>query len=266
MTKDGYDTEKTSINKKAIMESLDKRWHKPIVDLAKEQVGGMETPEEWSDILQAWRFFGRPAKHIIETLNMFARFPAASAYYLAIQYMFIKGLDDEEMTEQDIQALTQRFRRTIWQLYGAELLRAIHIKPEETGPGRRTVTIWLAPFAKDKDIEKVKTLYLNMGGVIGRTPKDPSKTPREVAEYNVKVKIETALLRYKKQSRFYDHYVCPKKHPEGTKAIKKQPKRYKTKMSPNKCLKCGRLLNKIPIDVWEPIKRKEMCKEEGIKF
>jgi hypothetical protein len=244
---------------------LDERWQKVIVDLAKKQVKEMETAEEWADIIRQWKWWDDPHPWLIETLNMLAKVPAASAYLLAIKYVFYKKLDDSKMRRKDFQVLAARFRRAFIYLYQAGLIRGEPITPEEIGPGRRSVTIWIAPFASDYDMAVAKEFYLrHTEGRSGKEIKN-KKVVKEVSNYNRKIKVESMLDSYKINPHLNNWYMCPKKHPDAFTYRKKLKSRYKRRSVTPKCSQCDRDLIIISHEEFIERVKNKLYKEFGIK-
>jgi hypothetical protein len=244
---------------------LDKKWHKPIVNLAKKQVNEMTSPEEWSEILSSWDWWRDPHPWIIETLNMLAKVPAASAYFLAIKYVFYKKIDDTKMRKKDFQVLAARFRRALTYLYQTDLIDAKPIRPEEVGPGRNSVTIWITPFASIRDTELVRMFYLDK--IEGRSgkPITDKKTAKQVNKHNRQLKVFSLLDRYRIKPYTKNWYKCPKNHPEGLTYRKKTRSKYRQKRMIVKCSECSRNLQSIPHDEFMKLMKKRLYKEWDLK-
>lgn len=265
MSKGKKDTSKVTTDEIFSHVNLDEKWQKVIVELAKKQVEEMETAEEWADIIRQWKWWDDPHPWLIETLNIMAQVPAASAYTLAIKYVFYNKIDDSNMRKKDFKVLAQRFRRAFVYLYQAGLVKAEPITPEEVGAGRRSVTIWIAPFANDYDKAVAKEFYLhNVEGRSGKEKKD-KKAIKEVSEYNRKMKVESILDKYKENPQLYNWFMCPKKHGSAFTYRKKLKPRYKRTITTPKCSECDRDLILIShSEFMERIKEK-LYKEYDIK-
>ncbi|MBA7494713.1 hypothetical protein ES702_05290 [subsurface metagenome] len=265
MTKE--DNESSSIETEIVKDfPIHRRWRKIIVNVAKEQVNAMEEPEEWSEILQEWSWFRKPTPWIFETLDSLVRYPASSAYMLANNYMFDKNLESENTTDQEIRNLAARFRRALYKLYNVGLIRAITISPEEIGLGKNTVTIWVTPFAKEKQVERAVHLYKVMGGTPGRLPKNDKRTPKEITEHNRKMKAYAVYDRYKINPQVHDHYKCSKNHPEGLRRYQKIKSAYHRRKISRKCPSCKRDLIQIPYEEFMPLKKRALEQEFNVKL
>lgn len=242
------------------------KWKKIIVDLAKEQVNSIENPEEWSDILEDWSWFRNPHPWIFETLNLLVRYPASSAFLLANNYIFDKGLDMDEISKKKADILAQKIRRSLYKLHSVGLVTSIVLGPEELGPGRNTVTIWIAPFAKEKEIERSRNFYLAMGGTPGRAAKSDSKTAKDISEHNRKVKVLAIMDKFKEKPQLYEYYKCPKKHPEGFKTPRKPNSSWKKQKYVRKCPECERELVQISHAEFLDLKLKSLCEQWDVKI
>jgi hypothetical protein len=245
--------------------NIPKRWRKCFVDIFKEQAASIEEPEEIQDIIDAWSWFRKLDPWMLITLQMFAQSPASTPYFLSVDYLFDQGVESEHQTKKDLQKLNSRFRRACHKLYRAGMLRGVTVKPEEVGPGRRSVTIWLAPFARDKDVEPVRKFYVQLteGRMISN--KQAKKQPNELTLHNRKMKVMSILDNYKEHPNWYDYYKCSKKHEEGLESHKKIKSRYKKKKYLLKCKDCQRDLIEIPFEEFMEHKKKQLYKKWGIK-
>jgi hypothetical protein len=245
---------------------IHKRWRNIIVDVAKRQVNSMEEPEEWSDILEDWGWFRNPHPWIFKTLNMLASFPAASAFQLANNYTFEDHIDFDNISRKDLENYAQKFRRALYKLHSVGLVSSIVLGPEVVGNKRNTVTIWIAPFAKENQIERTIDFYKNIGGFKGPLPKPDKKTPKEVTEHNRKMKALAIYDKYKIHSHLFDHYKCPKNHIEGLKRHRKIKHNYMRKRIQRACPSCHRDLNLITHEEFLKIKKKRIAEEYNIKL
>jgi hypothetical protein len=246
-------------------QEVDERWSDVIVGIAKKQVAEMETADEWADIIGRWKWWESPHPWIVETLNMLAKVPAASAYVMAIKYVFYKKIDDSKMRRKDFQVLAGRFRRAFTYLYQAGLIKGEPITPEEIGPGRRSVTIWVAPFANSYDKMVAREFYLkHTEGRSGKAGKN-KKALKEVSEYNRKVKVESILDKYKENPHLNNWFMCPKKHPSGLTYRTKLNLRYKRKIALPKCPECDRELIIISHEEFMEKMKKKLYKEYDLK-
>lgn len=243
------------INKKI---PISKRWKEYIVNEFKKQANEIEELEELPTLLRRWRWFRKPQPWVWETINMLDLFPATTAYLLAVNYIFEKGMESQEFGKKSEKKLAQRFRRALYRLHTIGIITPIYIQPDEVGPGRRSVTIWTSPFVKGKDIDKVKVFYLSMGGILGQEVKEQKKTPKEVVEHNLKVQAYHTLYKYTVKPKLYNFYKCPKKHVDGLKRIKKYPYRYRKQKPVNKCPKCNKILNEIHYEDFIVLKEKAL--------
>lgn len=265
MLKSKKDRRSQTIEELFDFKEVDDRWSDVIVGIAKKEVAEMETAEEWADIIGRWRWWESPHPWIVETLNMLAKVPAASAYFMAIKYVFYKRLDDSKMRRKDFQVLAGRFRRAFTYLYMAGLVEGYPLTPEEVGPGRRSVTIWVTPFASDYDKAVAREFYLrHTEGRSGKKSKN-KKAIKEVSEYNRKIKVEAFLDKYKENPHLYNWFMCSKKHGPGLTYRKKLKPRYKRKFIPPKCPECDRILNKTSHEEFMKQMKKKLYKEYNLK-
>lgn len=244
---------------------IPKKWREEIVRVVKEQVNQIEEPEEWQDILESWSWFKKPNRWILKTFKYTIAHPATTAYFLAIDYMFNEGLDPYDISKKEMGRICASFRRAVHNLYEAGLIRTIAVTPEEVGLGRNSVTIWVTPWAKSKDIERIKKFYTEV--VEGRSGirKQAERKPKDITLHNRKVQVMTILDKYKINSHVFDYYKCPKKHDSGLKPIKKVKSSYKRKKFLRTCPECNRSLIEIPFEEFIEIKKKILFKKYDIK-
>lgn len=265
MSKPKKDITTTNIEEIFDFKLVDDRWSDVIVKIAKEQVAEMETADEWAAIIGRWKWWESPHPWIVETLNMLAKVPAASAYFMAIKYVFYKGIDDSKMKRKDFQIIAGRFRRALTYLYMAGLVDGVPITPEEVGPGRRSVTIWIAPFANSYDKAVAKEFYLrHTEGRSGKEKKD-KKAVKEVVQYNSMMKVESMLEKYKENPHLYFWYMCPKKHRTSFTYRKKLKPRYKRQIVIPRCPECDRQAIEIPHGEFMVKMREFLYKDYDIK-
>ncbi len=245
---------------------IPKRWRRIIVDLAKQQVGSMEEPEEWSDILEDWGWFSNPHPWIFKTLETLVRSPASSAFQLANNYVFDENIENENTTRREIENYAARFRRALYKLHSVGLVSSIVLGPDVVGNKRNTVTIWIAPFAKEKQIERTIEFYKNIGGVKGPLPKQDKKTPKEVTEHNRKMKALAVFDKYKIHPQLFDHYKCSKNHAEGLKRHRKIKHMYMRKRIQRACPSCNRDLVLISHNDFLSLKKKRLEGEYSVKL
>lgn len=235
---------------------ISSRWKRHILEEFKRQVNEIEELEELPALLEAWAFLIRPSPWVWETINMLDRYGAQSSYFLSINYIFDADIESEKIGKKEEKKFAQRFRRALHRLFNAGIITAIHFSPEEVGFGRRSVTIWVSPFAKGPHIEKMKQFYTSVGGILSKATKQAvKKSPKEVVEHNLKVQAYHTLYKYTRTPQFYDYYKCSKKHVVGLKRVQKPPPRYKKKKDIPNCPSCNKKL--IPISYEEFIGLKE---------
>jgi hypothetical protein len=245
---------------------IPKRWKEHILDEFKEQVQELDSLEELRQLMVRWAWITRPQNWLWETINMFELFPATTPYLLAINYLFEKGIESEHFSKKEEKKMASRFRRAIHRLYSVGILNPIHIEPEEVGPGRRSVTIWLSPFAKDKDFKKTREFYLAMGGIVGKVGKPKKKTPKDVAEHDFKVRAYHTLHKYTQNPQMYEFFKCPKKHTTGLKRAVKVTNRYKKSKQSFECPQCGRKMIETPYEDFIQLKEKALLNPEAKKL
>jgi hypothetical protein len=235
---------------------ISNRWKRHILEVFKRQVNDIEELEELPALLDAWAFLIRPSPWLWETINMLDRYAAQSSYFLAINYIFDADIESERIGRKEEKKIAQRFRRALHRLYNAGIITSIYFSPEDVGFGRRSVTIWISPFAKGHHIEKMKQFYTNVGGILTKaTKKAVKKTPKDVVEHNLKVQAYHTLYKYTRMPQTYDYYKCSKKHVVGLKRVQKSPARYRKRKDIPSCPNCNK--NLIPISYEEFIKLKE---------
>jgi hypothetical protein len=138
--------------------------------------------------------------------------------------------------------------------------------PDVVGYKRNTVTIWIAPFAKEKEVERAIDFYKNIGGVKGEKSKDIKKTPKEIVEHNRKMKALTALDKYKINSQMFDHYKCPKNHAEGLRRHRKLKHNYMRRRVERKCPSCRRDLELLTYEEFLKLKKKRIEQKYSVKL
>lgn len=245
--------------------NLHRKWKKAIIDLVKGQVSMIEEPEEWSDLLEDWSWFRDPHPWVLKTLDLLARYPAASAYLLANYYLIDEKLENEKTTRRDIEMQAARFRRIFIKLHRVGLVHAETIFPGDDTVLRNAVTIWVAPFAKEKDIQQVKDYYRAIGGTRRKPEKVDKKSAKDVSEHNRKVKVIAIMDRFRESPQLYDYFQCPKKHPEGFKTPRKPQSSWKKQKYVRNCKECGRELVQISHKEFMKEKYKSLCDQWDVK-
>jgi hypothetical protein len=240
------------------------KWKRHILDVFKTQANNIEDLEYLPDLIKAWAWITRPQPSIWTLINYLNRYPATTPFLLATSYVFDEGIESEETSSKDIQKFAARFRRAIYHLYHCGILTCRVVTPEEVGLGNITTTIWITPFAKEKDIEKTRQFYMNMGGNRGARAPKKSKTPKDVAVHNAKVQVYALLNKYTSNSHMFDYYQCPKNHSEGlkrTRGVRPASKKKKLRIF---CTECNRRLIEIPYEEFMDIKEKQILKSRGL--
>jgi hypothetical protein len=246
---------------------ISNRWKRFILEEFKRQVNQLEELEELSALLQAWSFFIRPSDWLWETINMLDRYGAQSSYFLSINHIFDTGIESAEIGKKEEKKFAQRFRRALHRLFNAGIVTAIHFSPEEVGFGRRSVTIWISPFAKGHQIEKMKQFYTSVGGILSKaTKKAVKKSPKDVVEHNLKVQAYHTLYKYTRHPQMYDYYKCPKKHADGVKRTQKTNIRWKKQKRNPECPKCNKKLEEIPYEEFIKLKEKVLLNPKKSKI
>lgn len=246
--------------------NLHRKWKKTIVELVKKQVNMIEEPEEWSDILEDWAWFRDPHPFVLKTLDLLAKYRAASAYLLATYYVVDDKDEFERSSRKEIEVLAARFRRVFTKLHRAGLVYADTIMPDSDTVLRNAVTIWITPFAKESDIASIRDFYRKVGGTRRKPEKVDKKTAKDISEHNRKVKVMAILDKYRDTKNLNDHYKCPKKHPEGFKSPRKAQSHWKKTKYIRKCPACERELVQISYKAFMDLKKKSLCEEWGIKL
>lgn len=241
---------------------IPKKWKKYMLEEFKRQVNELDEFEEIAVLLKAWSWVVKPSKWIWTTIELLNSNPASSAYLLMIDYIFNEGIDQDDFSARDEKKYTARFRRALYRLYRAGIIKSMIIKPEEVGPGKSSVAIWITPWVKDKDIQHIKDFYLNLGGAPGFLKKDETKTAKNVHKHNVELEILSAMRKYDKQAKIYDYYKCPKKHTNGLRRQRKTTSYLKRKNLNLKCTKCNKDLIEIKYDEWRTYKKKSLYHPE----
>jgi len=245
--------------------NLPKKWRKPFVTVFKSQAALIEEPEDIQDLIDAWTWFRKPDPLMYLTLKLLARSGASTPYFLAVDYLFDQGVEMEYQKRKDVQTLAARFRRSCHKLYRCGLLQGVAVKPEEVGPGRRSVTIWVTPFAKDEDINNCKKFYTDLAEGRNIPDKKEKKAPKDLTLHNRKMKVLSILDRYKDNPQFYDYFKCSKKHEEGLESHKKIKSSYRKKHFLYKCKECQRELEEISFEEFMDLKKKQLYKKWDIK-
>lgn len=245
--------------------TLPRKWRKHFVTVFKEQANQIEEPEEIRDFLDAWAWFRRPDEFMFLTLKYLAQSGANSAYFLANDYLFDQGVESKYTKRKDMQVLAARFRRSCHKLYRAGLIQGVSVKPEDVGPGRNSVTIWVSPFAKQKDIDICKKFYVELAEGRTMSAKDIKKPDKKLTLHNRKMKVQSILDKYKENPQFNDYFKCVKKHEEGLQSHKKIKSRYRRSLFVYKCKECDRDLLEIPFEEFIDLKKKHLYKKWDIK-
>lgn len=244
---------------------IPKRWKKVIVDLFKEQAKLIEEPEEIAYLIEDWNWFRNPNPWVFNVLDILARNPACSAYIMATHYFMDQGRDLAEVTRKEMKKISQSFRRALAVLHLARLVRGEVLIPGEHVVLRNAVTIWIAPFAKEKDIQNIKNYYLNIGGKPRKPNKVDSKSPEQLSEHNRKMKVLAIMDKYRDTPQLYDYYRCPKRHPEGFRVPRKAQSHWKKKEYVRKCKECDRELIQISHNEFMKEKYKSLCEQWEVK-
>jgi hypothetical protein len=245
---------------------IPKRWRKYIVEEFKRQASAIDEIEDIRRLILSWKWITRPQQWVWETINMLDLFPATTTYLLSINYVFERGIESEAFGKREEKKLASRFRRAIHRLFQVNLISAIHLEPDQVGAGRKSVTIWVSPFAKKKDIEKTKRFYLAMGGIPGTVAKQQKKTPKEIAQHNIKVQAYHTLHKYTFNPHLFVFYRCPKKHPRGLKRTNKINSPYKKKITTYTCDTCNRSLIEITHEEFMKLKEKSLLEDYASLF
>jgi hypothetical protein len=192
--------------------------------------------------------------------------PACSAYLLTVVYMSRQKSDYMDLSEKERERITQRLRRALQRLYFAGLVDSFTIDPSEVPEGVRVPTIYVAPFATEKNIERAVDFYKSRDGQYGtKSRKASTDMAKDVAAYNHKVKAHTIINKYKENGQMFNFYKCPKKHFEGLIRKQKTNRKSKEALKRPKCKHCDRELVKIDIDEFMPLIQKSIFQRWGIK-
>jgi hypothetical protein len=244
---------------------IPKRWKNVIIDLFKEQAKKIEEPEEIAYLLEDWNWFRDPNPWVFRALDILARKPACTAYLMATHYFVDQGRDLAEITRKELKNISQAFRRALAVLHLAHLVRGELLIPGEHVVLRNAVTIWIAPFGKDRDIQHIKNYYLSIGGTPKKPKKVDPKSAEQLSEHNRKMKVLAIMDKYRDNPQLVDHYKCPKKHPEGFRIPRKPQSSWKKKEYVRKCKECGRELIKISHKEFMKEKYKSLCNQWDVK-
>jgi len=254
-----------------VTERLDKdipiprKWKEHMLEEFKKQVNLLEHFSEIETVVYAWRWVLNP-KHIFwETINYLNVYRAVSAFTITLNYTFDEGLDDERYDDKWQRKKQMQFLRVLQKLHYCGILTAVTLKPEEIGPGRHVPTIFLSPWAKDADFQKIKEFYINMGGAPGTKPKKASKTAKELSDHNQEMKVYSALKKYETGKQLYDFYKCPKKHPEALDRQRKPGKKTREALKKYHCPNCKKELQKISFNEFIRIKEKALLEHYNLK-
>jgi hypothetical protein len=244
---------------------IPKKWKNVIIDLFKEQAKQIEEPEDIAYLLEDWNWFRDPSSWFFKALDILARYPACTAYLMATHYFRDEGRDMAEITRREHRKISQCFRRVLALLHMAHLVRGEVLIPGEHVALRNAVTIWIAPFAKEKDIQNTKNFYLNIGGTPKKPKKVDPKTAEQLSEHNRKMKVLAIMDKYRDKPQLRDYFRCPKKHPEGFRIPRKPQSSWKKKEYDRKCKECGRILIKISHKEFMKEKYKSLCEQWDVK-
>jgi hypothetical protein len=146
--------------------------------------------------------------------------------------------------------ISQAFRRALALLLTTRLVRGEVLIPGEDTVLRNAVTIWVSPFAKERDIQNIKNYYLNIGGTPKKPKKIDPKSPEQLSEHNRKVKVLAIMDKYRDNPQ-----LLPRK-PQS---------HWKKKEYVRKCKECGRVLIKISYKEFMKEKYKSLCAQWEIK-
>jgi hypothetical protein len=212
------ENEITKIEKNLKQEiDISNRWKIHILKTFKDEISEIEELEELPPVLKKWSWIYRSPKKVWEVINLLD-FMYASPVFLMVNWTIIDtNIEDEEIIRKKESTLKKRYNRGLRHCFTCNLVRTIKIKPEEVGRGKRSVTIWISPFAKDKHIIKAKDFYLSLGGEHGRSSrrKKTRKEYEEAAERELKYrKIVKKKIKDKKtisdKNNLKDFpYECP---------------------------------------------------------
>jgi hypothetical protein len=230
----------------------------------KRQADLLDSMSEISSIIRAWNWTTRTHPFLWEVINYLDFNPACSAYTLTLRILFDQGEEGMDMDGNKLKKITQRVRRYLQALHYCGILTAITLDPVDVGPSRWAPTIYLTPWAKDNDFNKVKEFYLTMGGTRGSKPKKVNKDLKELSSHNQKVKALHALNQFKTGQKFSEYYKCPKNHSEGLLKRRKPAPRTKEALKIHKCQVCEKKLIKISYDEFILLKEKELLEYYGV--
>jgi hypothetical protein len=151
---------------------IPQKWRKFLVDTYKEQANSVEEPEDISKITQKWRWtISNQRDSILMTIRLLHLKEAATVRRLVDEYINQTDINIFDMEEAEETRLYNKmgklFYRALKILYDCNLVKTISLDRETVGSGKRAVSIWVSPFAKKKQIDKEKHLYLVMGGAFG---------------------------------------------------------------------------------------------------
>ena len=246
--------------------NLSKRWIEAIIDLWKEEANEVNTIDDIQQQISSWKWIEDSSSFLWEIMSLLEYNPAPSAFLLTIDYISQKNTDLLDISFKERERYTQRIRRALTRLYMAGLVDVYTIDPEEIPEGIRVPTLYIAPFANERDIEKSKKFYKTRDGSHGfKKRKQDDTLVKQVSEHNHRVKAYTIINRYRENYQVFNYYKCPKNHSEGLIRKKKTNRKTKEALRPVKCDECGNILEKIKFEEFFKLIETDILKRWDLK-
>ena len=211
---------KSEINK--IEKSLDKRipisdrWKIHILKIFKDEITDIEELDDLPLVLKKWSWIYSSPKKVWEVIDLLDVLRASTIFFMVNWSIVTLDLDNEDVIKKKWATLRKRYYRGLYHCLMCNLVKTQKIPAEDVGRGKRAVTMWISPFAKEKDIQKCRDLYLSIGGELGKvkkhkkTKKDLENSADREIEYRGIVKRKHFIERVKKLEKIgFTFYECP---------------------------------------------------------
>jgi hypothetical protein len=193
------------------------KWKKLIVESWKSDANLVEDPEDIPYVLGIWNWIRSRPDTIMETIKILTMRPAVTINTMITVKMVLDDIKYDIEKKDEIK-LRMRFSRSLQIMGMCNLVDSVELSPQEVGKGKRTVTIYLSPFATREDFEECRQSYLKIGGRLGERKSRGKKTLEEYEDsaereivYREIVKRKTFLNKVKRMEKmgFY-FYECPR--------------------------------------------------------
>jgi hypothetical protein len=206
-----------------IEKNLDKRipipnrWKNHILKVFKDEISDIEELDELPSVIKKWSWIYRSPKKVWEVIDILDMLRATTVYFMVNWTINNLDIVDEDIIRKKWSTLRKRYHRGLYQCLLCGIIHTVKIPPEDVGRGKRAVTMWVSPFAKDKDIRKCREIYLAIGGELGMSKKlkrdreHYEKSANKEIEYRNLVRRKTFINKVKRMEKIgINFYECPK--------------------------------------------------------